>query len=103
MRDLHFRFAVAPDQRCVLSLALAGHAWSGMAGSVRVGSDSGGIGEASVPFSDSLAEHTVDITFTHLLGQGPEFIMIVGPGIQSLEFRSVTFEAAPLENFPGVF
>lgn len=98
-RDLHFWFAVAPDQWSVLSLALWGNAWPGVTGSVRLYSDSG---EASIPISDYLAEHTVDITFTHLLDQAPEILMIVGSGIHHLEFRSVTFQAAPPENFPGV-
>jgi hypothetical protein len=102
-RDLHFWFAVAPDQRSVISLALTGEAWPGMTGSVRVGSDSGGIGEASIPFSEYLADHTVDIIFTDLPNQGPEFIMIVGPGIHLLEFRSVTFHTAPLGTVPGSF
>jgi hypothetical protein len=78
---------------------LFGNAWPGVTGSVRLYSDSG---EASIPFSDYPAEHTVDITFTHLLDQAPEILMIVGSGIHRLEFRSVTLQAAPLENFPGV-
>ena len=85
------------------SAQITGDAWPGMTGSDRVASDSGGIGEVSIPFSDSLADHTMEITFTDLPGQGPEFIMIVGPGIHSQEFRSVTFHAAPLETFPGPF
>lgn len=58
-----------------------------MTGSVRLYSDSG---EASIPISDYLAEHAVNITFTHLLDQAPEILMIVGSGIHNLEFRSVT-------------
>ena len=101
-RFMTFSFDAAPTMRSVVSISLAGKAWSGKLGHVRVGAEAP---PASIrfPIADTYAAHTVDLSFVPISGQPSVIWMVLEAGIEMLTFNSVSFAAQPLVIDPGAF
>jgi hypothetical protein len=90
---LRARFAVSPERRSIVSIAVSGHSWPGRTGEVSV-SASNSTALVRVPIDDQFRSHTIDLTFVPLVPE-TEILMIV-ERIRTLDFRSISFRAAPL-------
>jgi hypothetical protein len=55
------------------------------------------------PIQGGDTEYTLDFTFERAGTAPPEFVMTLEPGIEWMQFNSVTLRTAPLVVFPGVF
>lgn len=90
---LRAHFAASPEQRSLVSIALAGQSWPGRAGEVSV-SAANSTALVRLPIDDRFRSHTIDLTFVPLVPE-TEILMIV-ERIRVLDFRSIAFRAAPL-------
>ncbi len=94
LRGLRASFAVSPDRRSVLSVAMSGSAWPGRVGHLRVQAFSGPA-SVSFPIFDTPSAHTVDVSFVPLGGRPSEGLLTLEAGIRRLTVTAIAFAPQP--------
>ena len=94
LRGIRFFFAVSPNDRCLLSIAVSGKAFKDTLGHVRL-QPSDTATSARIPIGDAFAAHSLDLTFVPLGGRPCNVLMSLEEGIELLRFSSVSFGASP--------
>jgi hypothetical protein len=95
-------FAESPDGRSLVSIVLAGQAWSGTVGHLLTRETQSGA-SVRIPIGDAFAAHTVDLVFIPRVGELSDVIMSLETGIELLTFSSIAFGLLPPVIDPATF
>ena len=108
-RNLLCYFSQLPAERSLLTISVVASATSAV-GHVSVGwvpHFAGGLPAhdhlVRYPIQGADTDYTLDFTFERGGMAPPDFVMTLEPGIEWMQFNSVTLQTAPLVFFPGVF
>lgn len=89
---LRAHFATSPTGRSLLTISLAGLAWSGAAGEVSV-SIANNDALVRVPVDAEFRSHTIDVGFTPLVPETD--VLMVLTAIRTIDLRAIALRAAP--------
>jgi hypothetical protein len=99
-RFMTFSFASPPQRTSVVSISIAGKAWAGKLGHVRVGLEAPAV-SVRFPIADVYAAHVADLVFVPMPDRPAEIWMTLEAGIEILTFNSIALAAQPPVINPG--
>jgi hypothetical protein len=109
VKNLICYFSQLPAERSLLTISVVASATTTV-GHVSVGwvpHMAGGLPAhdhlVRYPIQGADTDYTLDFTFERAGMAPPDFVMTLEPGIEWMQFNSVTLQTAPLVVFPGVF